>query len=49
MTLLLIGKDLVVEWPRLKIEDNQVPGTVYIFIKFYKYELLGITGHINNA
>lgn len=44
-----VGKDLVVEWPRLKIEHNQVPGTVYIFIKFYKYELLGITGHIYDA
>ena len=31
MTLLLIGNDLVVEWPRLKIEDNRVPGTVYIY------------------
>ena len=26
MTLVLIGKDLVLEWSRLKIEDNQIPG-----------------------
>ena len=27
MTLVLIGKDLVLEGSRLKIEDKQVPGT----------------------
>ena len=26
MTLVLTGKDLVLEGPRLKIEDKQVPG-----------------------
>ena len=31
MTLFLIGKDLVLEGSRLKIEDKQVPG-IYIYI-----------------
>ena len=31
MTLVLIGKGLVLEGPWLKIEDKQVPG-VYIYI-----------------
>ena len=34
MTIVLIGKDLVLEGSRLKIEDKQVPG-IYIYIYDY--------------
>ena len=32
MTLVLIGKDLVLEGPRPNIEDKQVPGNWHILI-----------------
>ena len=34
MTLVLIGKDLVLEGSTTKIEDKQVPG-IYIYIHIY--------------
>ena len=45
--LVLIGKDLVLEGSRLKIEDKQVPG-IYIYIFFvFNCSLLQISGQIS--
>ena len=38
MTLVLIGKDLVLEGSTTKIKDKQVPGIhIYIYIYMYVY------------
>ena len=37
MTLVLIGKDLVLEGSRLKIEDKQVPGRSIFFSENLKH------------
>ena len=55
MTPVLLGKDLVLEAWSPKIEDKQVPGTVYIlFIYIYIYTFIylqpdGLTGSVSGV